>query len=335
MLLPGLAGPQSDHPVGDYLRQRPAALDLLVSRSRVDAFDAPHVDAALLRLFNIEGTNCPVAPLGWLADSGTPPSGYVMRADPVHLRADQSCLRLFTSDSFSIRRDEADALVEAFNTFNRETGLQLQAPHPRRWYLHLDEPPDLQTTPPVLAAGEDINAWLPQGADARRWHVLLNEVQMLFHAHAVNEARTASSQPVINSLWLWGGGTLPFPVAAGVDRVLASNHLAQVLAGRAGIGCEDLPPDADDILAACMPGASLIMEPALRWPAVYNDVEQWIDELERMEQRLFRPMLAALRSGRIGSLTLLPCNGRSYRVTRTRLYAFWRTAVRYEDRVTP
>ncbi len=331
--MPGLGGPQSDHPVGDYLQQRPLALDRLITHSQVQPFVAGHADAALLRLFNIDDASCPVAPLGWLADTGQPPAGFVMRADPVHLRADQSCLRLFTADSFAIRREEADALIDAFNEFNRDTGLQLHAPHPHRWYLHLDEQPDMQTTHPVLAAGEDINPYLPQGADARRWHVLLNEVQMLFHAHAVNLAREQSSLPAINSLWLWGGGRLPFPVAAGVDRVIAPDSLAQVLAGRAGIACQDLPADAEDILAGDHHGSTLVMDPVLQWPAAYNDIERWIELLEQMEQRLFRPMLAALRRGRIRSLTLIPCNGSAYRVTRARLFAFWRATGRYEDRV--
>ena len=35
---------------------------------------------------------------------------------------------------------------------------------------------------------------------------LLNEAQMVLHAHPVNEAREARGEPAVNSLWLWGAG---------------------------------------------------------------------------------------------------------------------------------
>ena len=72
------------------------------------------LDASLFSYFDLQcraGAALPVAALTCLIDIEEPDAGYIMRADPVHLRADQSTLRLFDSRTFSITQDEADALV--------------------------------------------------------------------------------------------------------------------------------------------------------------------------------------------------------------------------------
>ena len=221
LLIPGLAGPVVDRSVTDYIETRPAALDRLLSRSTVETVPYTGMEAALCHLFGVPATDAPpVAPLSYLADSGQAPTRYLLRADPVHLRADQSRLRLFESHSFFITQDEADALVASINAFNAAQDWQLGALHPQRWYLSLPMAPDLQTTPPAQAAGLDIDTLLPQGGDAGRWAAVLNELQMLLHEHPVNQAREQRGEPVINSLWLWGGGVLPLSVQAAGGRGL-------------------------------------------------------------------------------------------------------------------
>ena len=37
----------------------------------------------------------------------------------------------------------------------------------------------------------------------------MNEAQMILHTHPVNAEREARGMPAVNSVWLWGGGTLP------------------------------------------------------------------------------------------------------------------------------
>jgi hypothetical protein len=56
-----------------------------------------------------------------------------------------------------------------------------------------------------------------------RW---LNEVQMFLHGHPVNEAREACGKPVVNSLWLWGGGRQPAAQPATYSSVWSDNPLA-------------------------------------------------------------------------------------------------------------
>jgi hypothetical protein len=57
--------------------------------------------------------------------------------------------------------------------------------------------------------GQPVSACLPTGEGADRWLRRINECQMVLHGHAVNQRRAVSGQPLINGLWLWGGGAMP------------------------------------------------------------------------------------------------------------------------------
>lgn len=337
LVIPGLCGPESDRPVSDYLRDsRPAALDRLLSRSRPRAVAGAGLEAALAQLFGVDAAvPLPVAALTWLADTGQPPAGWLMRLDPVHLRPDQSCLRLFDSHSFDISRAEADRLVAACNDFYREDGWQLCAPQPQRWYLPLPGPLDLQTLSPSRAAGQDINPCLPTGAAAAGWHARLNEIQMLLHGHPVNAERERRGAPPVNSVWPWGGGSLPLRLQPRVDRVLAGEPLAAGLAHHAGLPLDALPASAAELLAAPAAGYTLLVDTRLEWPSYYGDIETWLDALLQLEADWFVPLHAALSGGALASLEIHPCDGRGYGLTRGALRRFWKRSHRFESVCAP
>ena len=60
----------------------------------------------------------------------------------------------------------------------------------------------------TTASGLNLRDLMPAGRDGARVRSLVNEIQMLLHEHPVNAARLARRQPVINSVWLWGIGSL-------------------------------------------------------------------------------------------------------------------------------
>ncbi|MGD8873727.1 MAG: phosphoglycerate mutase [Gammaproteobacteria bacterium] len=335
LVVPGLCGPESDPPVSDYLRDsRPAALDRLLSRSRIAVDSGNDLDATLGQLFGLAGEavrELPAAALTWLADTGQPPAAWLMRADPVHLRADQSCLRLFDSHSFTITREEADALVTAFNTYFLDTGWELTAPQPQRWYLSLPQPPSLQTWPPGRVAGQDIDPCLPRGPDAARWHALLNEIQMLFHTHPVNAAREQRGAPPINSIWPWGGGRLPGVLTPRATRLLADHPLATGLARHAQLAFAGLPVTVGEVLAGPGDGCTLLVDDRLEWPMHYGDIDAWLDALQTLEANWFAPLLAALRDGTLATLEIYPCRGRVFHVSRAGLRRFWKPLRAYEE----
>ena len=328
LLVPGLDGPESDPPVGDYFPERPRDLDRLLSRSRLVTTAGQGLEAALCREFGLDpASGLPVAALTWLADRPDPPPPHLLRADPVHLRADQRYLRLFETHTIAVRADEAAQLVASINAFNADRGWQLTAPHPHRWYLSLPDSPRLDTYRPQRVAGADIDPCLPGGADARRWHGLLNELQMLLHDHPVNRERAARGEAAINSLWLWGNGSLPAGLTTSWPALCADHALARGLARHAGIPCSPVPESFEHWQERPLP---LVLLDALEWPQSYRDIERWLDAFERLERDWLRPAARALRSGVLASLTLDACNGRRFTGGRWQQYRFWKSTRPFE-----
>lgn len=327
LIIPGLFGPASDLPLSNFLQDRPAALDRLLSRSQRASVVGKEAATSLCHWFGLQADaagQLPVAPLTLLADTGQAGSGYILRADPVHLRADQSCLRLFDSHTFSITQGEADELIVAFNEFYKDRGWRLAAPRPQHWYLALPDVQKLETLSPAQVAGQDIDPCLPRGEDSAGWHAVMNEVQMLFHDHPVNAARAQRGDPVINSLWFWGGGVLPGGLQTTVSRVVTDDALAMGLAQQAGIPRMDLPDNAHELLVLAGEGLTLVFNDTLGWAARYSDVDSWLENLRQLEQDWFAPLLAATRQGDLSSLVIEPCNGNSYMITRRQQQYFWK-----------
>jgi hypothetical protein len=75
---------------------------------------------------------------------------------------------------------------------------------------------------------------MPAGAGAASFHRLQSEIQMLLHEHPVNEARRQRGQLVINTLWLWGGGTAGEVVTTKLPALVGDDPLFQGFWSRAG-----------------------------------------------------------------------------------------------------
>ena len=166
------------------------------------------------------GADWPVAAVTALVDCDASidvcGTGTWLRADPVHLRPDVADLVLFDAVDVGVSREEARALAEAVNEALRPGGPVIDAAHPHRWYVALEAPARMATTPLSLAAGAGISAAMPRGPDAPRWRRWMNEVQMALHDCPVNAERERRGAVPINSIWFWGGGSLPPAVGAPV-----------------------------------------------------------------------------------------------------------------------
>jgi len=327
LLIPGLCGPSLEAPASGYLSAGVPALERLLSRARVEAHSTREVEDSLAGFFPRCGTEdapLAVAPLTWLADTGERTTGFIMRADPVHLRADQACLRLFDSSSFTITPQEARDLKDAFNEHYRQRGWQLHAPRPQRWYLTMNEAPEITAQAPLQLAGRDIRDVLPGSEAGAVWHAFLNEVQMLFHDHPVNRARERRGEPVINSIWPWGGGYLPAQVATTVTRAFADHPLLQGLARLAGIPCQGVPENARELMAEDKSGQQLVLLDRLERDWRYGDPDNWAEGIMQLERTWFRPLLDMLLKGQINELNLYPLGVRRYQINGRRLRYFWK-----------
>lgn len=327
LIVPGLCGPAPGAPLADLPSRRPPALERLLSRAHLDAapLDSNETLCSFFDLDGPAGGSLPVAPLTWLADTGQRPPGYVLRADPVHLRADRACLRLYDCATFAIDAAEAAALVATFNDFYREQGWRLVAPLPQRWYLFPSGIPEITTVAPGRIAGEDIDGCLPAGRDASDWHALLNEIQMLFHSHPVNAAREAQGAVAVNSLWPWGGGILPERVIPRVSQLWTDQPLGAGLARLASIPWQSLPAaGAAGLRGALLPGVNLILLDVLENCARHAGIEAWGQGIMRLEQDWFGPLLELLKDGYLTALEIYPVTGERFGVNRRDLLRFWK-----------
>jgi hypothetical protein len=236
---------------------------------------------------------------------------------------------VFLADArtLAIEPVEAASLAAAFDQTFASDGLQLHVPCPDRWYLRLPANPDIHTYPLHRAIGRDINSLLPHGPNARRWHALLTEAQMLFHNHPVNQSREQRNQPMVNSVWFWGGGPLPTgarPPAAGL---YARDPLACGLAWLADAAISPTPENASDWReAAADETDSLVILDLARYDRTDGDPLTWVDHVTALEQAWFEPCRRLLQTGQLKTLHLYGGDGYRYSLTQAARWRFWRRA---------
>jgi hypothetical protein len=215
----------------------PANLARLLARGDRRGDSAPRLTTALARLFGMEGAA--LAPILLAAEDIEAGPGQYFRADPVHLLAGMHSLSLLDSRHFRLAADEAQALTAALNAhFAGEA--EFLAPHPLRWYARLESNLRVETPPLDQVTAGLIEPGLIAGPDAATLQRLAMEIQMLLHAHPVNDAREERGEPPVNSVWFWGNGEQRQPKKA-FDQVLSRNFTSTALARAVGIPCR--PPD--------------------------------------------------------------------------------------------
>ncbi|MFH1045058.1 MAG: phosphoglycerate mutase [Pseudomonadota bacterium] len=270
----------------------------------------------------------PIAPYCLLADGGEPGGHHWLRADPVHLKLEGGRMVLADSGTFSIAQQEAESFTDSLNAHFFADGLTFYPLRPDRWYLRSATAPALETTELAAAAGRSIDSLLPRGGDAQTWRTRLNDVQMLLHGHAVNEARENAGQAPINSVWLWGGGKLRNAASPPFNALWSGDPFAAGLAQAAHRAARNLPENGVDLLrSSASEGVNLVLLDQLRGAARHGDAHGWREGLQRLERDWFAPLLEALRQERIGMFSLHalgPEGVLSAEVTRGDLRRFWR-----------
>jgi hypothetical protein len=157
-----------------------------------------------------------------------------LSADPAWVQPDMNGARLLACGQLQLNDEDAQALAQPLMPVFEEAGMRLEVSSSDRWHLRLAAHDDLpKFAAPEQALGEDLYLHLPQGAEGRRWRVLLNEVQVLLHQHPLNAERRAKGLPPVNSLWLWGAGRLPTQVRSTFGGVIGDDVLLIALAERA------------------------------------------------------------------------------------------------------
>lgn len=300
----------------------PALLQLL-ARSEREPLQDTTLEGWLARTLGVAEDG--LAPYCLQGEGGAPDSGYCLRADPVHMRLQGNQMQVRADVSPTAA--EASALCASLNEYFAGAGLRFSAPHPQRWYVQLDWAPSLRTEALSQVVGQDAQGHLPSGDDALHWHGIMNEIQMLLFAHAVNLAREERGELSINSVWLWGGGvaaqTLPQPFAC----VMSDGELALSLARAAGMTAVGLAAE-QAFPVAQVRGAVLLVWEGLQSALLRGDLDAWRRELLRFEQQCMAPLLVMLKAGKLTRIVLdVPGAAPSrHALSRAATWKLWRFA---------
>ena len=323
LVVPGLL-PRPDAPPFS----RTPALELLLARGRSTRGERSDYEQWLAAACG-SGEDAPLAAgaLTLLAEGGEPGDAVWMRADPVHLRLGRAGLSFVPAGAFELDASESAALAEALN-LHYQGELEFRPVSSTAWCVRLAAPPRLVALPTAGVAGRDVDTNLPTGEDATLWHARLNEIQMLLHAHPVNDARDALGLPTVNSTWFWGAGRIPVARDLRWQSVSADEPVARGLALHCRRRAMHLPESAQAWLARLPEdGRHLAVLDALRMPLSLGDNAAWNEHLAGLEANWFAPLLEALRSGRIGMLTVhAPGDHPAFAIeaVRSDLRKFWR-----------
>jgi hypothetical protein len=260
---------------------------------------------------------------GLQAESGT---WFVVQ--PVHFHIARDHLVLTDPRQLALPDAESRLLFEAARPLFEEEGKTLVYGDAATWFVQADDWRDLHTATPDAACGHNIDIWLPKGDAELAWRKLQNEVQMHWHMHEVNAEREARGVKPVNSLWLWGGATLPQgghaspPPAPYTDtfRLHGWSTALGATAARNHGDCHAI----DAILAA--PQHGLLLLDALLAPALAADWGAWLQALQTLDADWFRLFLSALQGGRLQHLNLVLTHNAGlaeFGVSRGSLRKFW------------
>lgn len=318
LVVPGLLWPK------DSLREaardlRTPALATLLGRGRIGRQPAMPLEHWLCRAFGVTAEEPPCAALRLSGEGIDPGTQAWVCADPVHLRFARGTLIVGSPGELDLSREEAVQLVAALNEHLGNIG-EFLAPEPGRWYLRLGRAPQIATHPLASVVGRPVEPFLPQGTEAREWRRIINEAQVLLHNHPLNVAREEAGKPAANSLWPWGAGALPASATAPASPVHSDHPLARGLARLAGAPCREVP--RGDIVE----GGFVLLE-TLADAAQCLDIHAWRGAIGELETSWFRPLLAALNSGRLKRLRLTALGDEGIaevHVEAGQLWKFWR-----------
>jgi hypothetical protein len=187
-----------------------------------------------------------------------------------HLGTEQVTMR--DPAELGLSEPESRAFLDTLRPWFEEDGWQIEWRTPTRWLV---SHPDLDGLPCASldrVIGRNVDLWLAADPRARRIRRLQNEVQMLLHAHPLNEEREARGALAVNSFWLDGCGPVP---------------------GLAVLGRLD----------------HVRLDERLREPALRGDVVAWCQAFDALDQEVIGPVRAAALQGEDVQLSL--CGERS------------------------
>lgn len=165
-----------------------------------------------------------LAPLRSSAHFNTIPAHqpiYLMELTYVEIG--QHYASLYTADELAIHHEEAQALFHSAKEIFADSPYRLIQQHQSMALMDMGENFHLPLFSPALLATGYLNDWHQLGELARPLRNVLNELQMVWFNHPVNQSRQEKGLKPINSAWIYGGACFNeiHPAVTPTEKVLS------------------------------------------------------------------------------------------------------------------
>lgn len=228
---------------------------------------------------------------------------YWFRADPVNVQADRDTALLVAHEEIALTQEEANQLVKEINQHFIDEPWKLFSFAPHRWYLRTDEYTNINTHSLFKVHGGYVDEYAISGEDERYWFNILNEIQMLLHGSVVNFERDSRNQLTANSLWLWGGGSLPDnPLNAIYDNMMTNDMIFSGLGAYCGFDVFDLSEGFNNKIHD---GNNFVVLDMLSKYVQQRDLYSFVQMLNEMEEQFFSRCNDLLKNGKVQEIKIL------------------------------
>ncbi|NJD32085.1 MAG: hypothetical protein FIB04_09385 [Gammaproteobacteria bacterium] len=256
----------------------------------------------------------PAGPCARASATGEVPQGTWACARPVHLLTAIDHLQL-APGRITLDAEETAILVRDCNQHFAGQGLRFHARGAAAdWHVECASPIACSSVEPAVAAGRNLRDLMPAGRDGSRVRALTNEIQMLLHEHPVNVARAARGLPAVNSLWLWGFGSVEDVAPVSLPTLFTDDAWLAGLWRLHGAGARALETFESE--AARLQGVALVgwSQPPEGGAAA---------ALERADESCFHPLRELLRCNQVEQVDML-LGDRVVSADRGARLRFWR-----------
>ncbi len=330
LVFPGFFDQVANHELKSFANDFPA-IARIIDRGEMHDDSQFSIERDLLGAFDLttHAEHLTVTALTAAAD-GIEYSPGMMRADPVHVRADGAQLRLFCGEGFEPSTAQSKLLIAELARLVPEAKF-ISGRHPARWYIQLAQAFDFSTPAPAEINQRAIEGHLPSGKDAPQLHVLLNEIQMALYQSEVNNQRERDGQSPINSIWFWGTRPLVTEGARANFALWGNDVVGCALAERSGATFfEEL--NVSEVVGATLPShlSRLVLFNSPNGPLTERGPEI---NLEKFEQVWAPSLLRKLRLGGIQQLEIIDLRRRLI-INRFDIWKIWRHSSYFKDKLT-
>lgn len=123
----------------------------------------------------------------------------------VHIAPARDGAALIPAKDLLISQEQSHDLLRSAQALCEGTPFQLKPWSATHWQLLSDSDLPLSFASSTLVSRTTVNDWWDQDPSSRDWRRFVNEIQMLYFDHPINQQRQQHGYPPINSLWPVGG----------------------------------------------------------------------------------------------------------------------------------